>query len=185
MTTRGAARREAIVAAAATLVAAEGPDAVSHRAVARAADVPLAATTYYFAGLDELLAAALQRTVDAELAAAAEVVAGLEASPRPAADAVLDVLHGPDRRTDEQLLGYYERFLATGRHPAVRPVLQAARARYDELIGEALLICGAPDADVGLLVAVVDGTVLSALLEGEGRALDRARAAVAALLSAG
>ena len=184
-TPKGTARREAIVTAAAALVAADGPDAVSHRAVARAAGVPLAATTYYFAGLDDLLAAALQLTVDAELVAAAEVVDALAESPRHAADAVVDVLLGPDRHADAELLGYYERFLASGRHPALRPVLRAARARYDELIGQALRICGHPDADVGLLVAVVDGTVLSSLVEGEGRARERARDAVAGVLSAG
>jgi DNA-binding transcriptional regulator YbjK len=48
-TTRGEARRTAIVDAALRLVARGGPRAVTHRAVAAEADVPLAATTYYFA----------------------------------------------------------------------------------------------------------------------------------------
>ena len=183
-TSRGAARRDAILTAAAALVVGGGPDAVSHRTVAREARVPLAATTYYFAGLDDLLAAAFARVADAELATAAAVVDALPArrrSPAATADAVVDVLLGPDRQDDAGLQAYYERFVAAGRYPAVRPVLRAARARIDELLTEALRRCGRP-ADVGLLVAVVDGTVLSALVEGDGLARRRARDAVAAQL---
>ena len=187
-TRKGAARREAIVSAAAGLLVSGGPDAVSHRAVARAAGVPLAATTYYFAGLDELLAAAVARVADAELAAAAAVVDGLPTrrrSPRATADVLVDVLLGRDRQEDARLQAFYERFLAAGRYPALRPVLRDVRARIDALLAEALLRCGHPGADIATLVAVVDGTVLSALVEGEGRARERARDAVAALLSAG
>lgn len=187
-TTKGAARREAIVTAAAELVVEGGPDAVSHRAVARAAGVPLAATTYYFAGLDDLLTAAMSRVADAELAAAAAVVEALPTRPRsPAstAEVLVDVLLGRDRQDDARLQAFYERFLAAGRYPALRPVLRTARARADEMLTEALRRCGHTGADVGRLVAVVDGTVLSALVEGDGRARERAREAVAGLLSAG
>ena len=187
-TPRGAARREAIVAAAAALVADGGPDAVSHRAVARAAGVPLAATTYYFAGLDDLLAAAVERVAGAELDAAAALVDGLaprHRSPGATADVLVDVLLGRDRRDDAALLAFYERFLAAGRYPAVRPALREARAGIDAQLTEALRRCGHPDADVGTLVALADGTVLSALVEGDGRARERARDAVAAALGAG
>ncbi len=186
-TAKGAARREAIVTAAAALVAGGGPDAVSHRAVARAAGVPLAATTYYFAGLDDLLVAAVQRVAEAETAAAAGLVASLPARTRSAgttAEAVVAVLLGTDRQ-DADILAFYERFLAGGRHAVLRPVLQATRARIDELLTDLLRRCGHPGADVGLLVAVVDGTVLSALVEGDGRARERARDMVARLVSAG
>ena len=186
-TAKGAARREAIVDAAVELVVTGGPDAVSHRAVARQAGVPLAATTYYFASLDDLLVTAVQRAAEAETAAAAELVASLPARPRSAgttAAAVVDVLLGRHRE-DADLQAFYERFVAGGRHPVLRPVLQAARARIDELLADLLRRCGHPGADAGLLVAVVDGTVLSALVEGDGRARERARDAVAGVLSAG
>ncbi len=185
-TPKGAARREAILAAAAALVAAGGPDAVSHRAVAAAAGVPLAATTYYFAGLEELLAEAVGRVADGELAAAGALVDALRSRRRSAgatAELVVDVLLGSGRRDDTELLAFYERFLAGGRHAVLRPVLRAARARADALITEVLRRSGHPGTDVPRLVAVVDGTVLSALVEGEGRARERARGAVAALLA--
>ncbi|KAE8762200.1 TetR/AcrR family transcriptional regulator [Georgenia thermotolerans] len=55
---RGARRRQSLVEAAAELVVAEGPAAVTHRAVAERAAASLSATTYYFSGLDDLLGAA-------------------------------------------------------------------------------------------------------------------------------
>lgn len=185
-TPKGTARREAIVDAAAELVSRLGPDAVSHRAVARAADVPLAATTYYFHDLADLLVAAVTRAGDRETAAAAALVAALPAG-RPTlsdtATAVVDVLVGADRRTDAQLQAWYERWLAGGRHPTLRPVLRAARARTDALLADVLARGGHRDVPLARLVALADGTALSALVEGEGHARAAAEAAVADLLS--
>jgi DNA-binding transcriptional regulator YbjK len=184
-TAKGAARREAIVAAAARLVATKGPDGTSHRAVATAAGVPLAATTYYFRSLDDLLVAAVERAADDELSPVTELVAALprrRTSADRVAGIVLDIVLGPDRLEDADLQTHYERFLAGGRHPALRPVLQQTRRRVDALLTEALDRCGHAEADTAQLVAVLDGTVISALVEGDGRARVRARAAVAALL---
>lgn len=61
---RGAARRDAIVDAAAALVLELGPVALTHRTIAQRADVPLAATTYYFASLDDLVGAAGTRLAE-------------------------------------------------------------------------------------------------------------------------
>jgi len=91
---RGAARRDAIVEAAAALVVEAGPSTLTHRTIAQRADVPLAATTYYFASLDDLVGAAGIRLAerwavhaDAVLAAVtaevtAEVTADLTAEVR-------------------------------------------------------------------------------------------------------
>lgn len=61
---RGAARRDAIVEAAAALVVEAGPSTLTHRTIAQRADVPLAATTYYFASLDDLVGAAGTRLAE-------------------------------------------------------------------------------------------------------------------------
>ena len=184
-TAKGAARREAIVAAAAVLVLTEGPDAVSHRSVAAAAGVPLAATTYYFASLADLLVAAVERAADDELAAVAELVDALprrRRSPASAAEIVLGIVLGPRRRSDAAIQAHYERFLASGRHPAVRPVLQRSRRRVDALLTDALDRCGHAGADTAHLVAVLDGTAISALVEGDGSARARALDAVTTAL---
>lgn len=185
-TAKGAARREAIVTAAAGLLAAEGPDAVSHRSTAAAARVPLAATTYYFGSLDELLVAAVERAADDELDAVAALVEALPRRARSAggaAELVLGVVLGPRRRSDAVIQAHYERFLAAGRHPALRPVLQRARRRVDALLADALERCGHGGADIAHLVAVLDGTAISALVEGDGSARVRARDAVTAVLA--
>ncbi len=185
VTAKGAARREAIVTAASALLVTNGPDAVSHRAVAAAARVPLAATTYYFGSLDDLLVAAVERAADDELGAVAALVGALPRrtrSARWAAELVVGVVLGPQRRTDAEILAHYERFLASGRHPALRPVLQGVRKRVDELLVDALDSCGHAGTDIDHLVAVLDGTAVSALVEGDGSARARAEAAVAAVL---
>ncbi|GHE11504.1 TetR/AcrR family transcriptional regulator [Klenkia taihuensis] len=185
-TPKGEARREAIVAAAARLVAEAGPDAVAHRAVAAAAGVPLAATTYYFRDLDDLLVAATARVGEQETAAATALVAALPAgrrTTRATAAVLVDVLLGAGRRTDEQLQAYYERWLAGGRHPALRPVLAATRARTDALLVEVLARGGHREVPVARLVALADGTALSALVEGDGGARAATEQAVAELLS--
>lgn len=184
-TAKGAARREALVTSAAELLVTHGPDAVSHRSVAAAAGLPLAATTYYFTSLDDLLASAAERAADQELGAVANLVEALPRrarSSRWAAELVLGIVLGPRRRSDAELQAHYERFLASGRHPALRPVLQRSRARVDAMLAEALDRCGHGGADLGHLVAVLDGTAISALVEGDGSARARALAAVTAAI---
>lgn len=184
-TAKGAARRKALVTAAADLVDRGGPAAVSHRAVATNAGLPLAATTYYFRVLEDLVTAGVELAGRRELDAAAARVAALPHHRRSAvatADLVLDAVLGPGRTTDAELYAYYERWLAAGRHPAARPVLQVARARLDDLLADLLDRTGHPGAPVATLVATLDGTVLSALVEGAGAARERAREAVAGLL---
>ncbi len=185
-TPKGEARREALVAAAAGLVAELGPDGVSHRAVAAAAGLPLAATTYYFRDLADLLAAAVDRACAAEVGAAEAVVAAAgrgRRGVRETAGLVADVLLGPGRRSDAELQAHYERLLAGGRYPEVRPVLQAAGGRLHGLVGELLTGGGHRQVPVAVVVAVVDGTVLSALVERDGGARAAAEEAVADLLS--
>ena len=185
LTAKGEARRAAIVETAARLVATAGPDAVNHRAVAGASGLPLAATTYYFDSLDDLRAAAVEQVLEVEAARVEHLVDGLPRRARSAAataEHLVDVVLGPDRRGDAELQSLYERFLACGRHPALRPLLRAARARVDTALQESLDRCGQPGADVPTLVALIDGSVISALVEGDGSARRRAVQAVTAAL---
>ena len=55
------ARKQAIVDAAAEIVAEQGPAGLSHRSVATRAQVPLGSTTQYFDSLQDMRAAALER----------------------------------------------------------------------------------------------------------------------------
>ena len=185
LTAKGEARRTGIVEAAARLVAAAGPDALTHRAVVAESGIPLAATTYYFDSIDDLRAAAVEHLLQAERRQAESLIAALPRRNRSAAATarhVVDVVLGADR-DDGELLALYERFLACGRHPGLRPSLRTARARVDAALTDLLDRCGRPDADVVTLVTLVDGSVVSALVEGDGSARRRAEEAVARALA--
>ncbi|GAB3355422.1 TetR/AcrR family transcriptional regulator [Modestobacter lapidis] len=185
LTAKGEARRSAIIETAAALVSAAGPDALSHRAVASAAGLPLAATTYYFDSLDDLLVAAVGRILQGEREQVDRAVAALPRRTRSAAataEHVVDVVLGPGRTGDGELHSLYERFLACGRYPGLRPLLREARARIDVALAELLERSGRPAADGATLILLIDGSVISALVEGDGSARRRAEAAVTAAL---
>ncbi|GHS85615.1 TetR family transcriptional regulator [Actinomycetota bacterium] len=185
MSAKGERRREQIVTAATELLRAGGPGAVSHRAVAARAGASLSATTYYFSGLDDLLTAAGARMVEewvAHARAVHDVVlhdavlddAVLHGSARPTdrdpcpgplvlADVLADAVLPPG--TDEDVRAAYEHLLVAGRVPALTRALATGRHRLDAAVADLLatLDVALPAA---LVVAVVDGAVVSALSEG-------------------
>ena len=146
---RGAARRDAIVEAAAALVVEAGPSTLTHRTIAQRADVPLAATTYYFASLDDLVGAAGTRLAerwavhaDAVLAAVtaevtadltAEVTADLTAEVTAGATAgVAEVLGRPGSVAAVLSLGRRCAVLVDAVLPAGGPL--AVRGHYEHLV---------------------------------------------------
>lgn len=181
-TPKGERRRQALVEAAAALLAADGFDAVRHRAVAERAGLPLASTTYYFASLDALVAAAVEHLARAELAACRARLRARPDGPLDREDAVelvLDALLGPGSATGGigAVLPRYERFVAAGRRPWLAPLMRSLRVELDELLTAVLpppgpAGPGAPPPSSGrdrldLLVAVVDGAVVNALIEAD------------------
>ena len=169
-TPKGERRRRALVAAAAGLLVEGGFDAVRHRAVAERAGLPLASTTYYFASLDELVAGAVEYGARIELDQCRDALD--RADPGGGVDELvellLDALIGPASRTDaEAVLLRYERFVAAGRRPWLGPLMRSLRVELDALLSDAMAWFGRRvDADeLGRLVAVVDGAVISALIE--------------------
>lgn len=176
---RGAARRDAIVEAAAALVVEAGPSTLTHRTIAQRADVPLAATTYYFASLDDLVGAAGTRLAerwavhaDAVLAAVtAEVTADLTAEVR--AELTADVTAGATAGVAEVL----------GRPGSVAAVLSLER-RCAVLV-DAVLPAGGPLAVRGhyehLVSAGRDDTLAGAYAAGRA-GLDEAVTQIVDLL---
>jgi DNA-binding transcriptional regulator YbjK len=171
-TPKGERRRRALVSAAAELLAEGGFDAVRHRAVAERAGLPLASTTYYFRSLDELVAAAVEHGSRVELA---ECRAELERTDAAGGvdelvELLLDALLGPASRTDaEAVLLRYERFVAAGRRPWLGPLMRSLRVELDALLSDIVSRFGRTvDAEeLTRLVAVVDGAVISALIESD------------------
>jgi DNA-binding transcriptional regulator YbjK len=173
-TAKGERRRQELVTAAAALLRSGGFDAVRHRAVAEHAGLPLASTTYYFASLDDLVTAAVDRTSRDELAEGRQQLDVLDAGPvdTPAlVELVLDQLLGPESRDGglDAVLLRYERLVGAGRRPFLAPLMRELRGDLDALLAEILLRCGHPLEAVALrdLVSLVDGAVISALIEAD------------------
>ncbi|MDN5914317.1 MAG: TetR family transcriptional regulator [Pseudonocardia sp.] len=169
-TEKGERRRGLLAAAAAELLAEGGFEAIRHRAVAERADLPLAATTYYFGSLEDLVTAATEHLGRTELA---EARAALDAA-RPhddPAEVVLDMLLGPRSRTDglDAVLRHFERLVGAGRRPYLAPLMRAQRTELDALLDQALTRAGhTPDPKaLRRIVALIDGAVVSALIEAD------------------
>lgn len=171
-TPKGERRRHALTEAAAALLVEGGFDAVRHRAVAERAGLPLASTTYYFASLDELIAAAVEHHGRHELIRGSELLERLPKRSRgteSVIDLILDQLLGPPAgdRDAERVLLRYERLVATFRRPYLRPIMHELGGELRGLLLEVFVRSGADfDAQrIEELIALVDGTVVNALIE--------------------
>ncbi|PRY32675.1 TetR/AcrR family transcriptional regulator [Umezawaea tangerina] len=168
-TPKGERRRQALVEAAIGLLVDGGFDAVRHRAVAERAGLPLASTTYYFDSLDELIAAALDHHGRAEMAYGKARLAELdpaECGGEAFTDLVLDLLLGPPGDVEAVVLRY-ERLVATGRRPFLRPLMRELSGELHALMLAIFTKAGKNvTADqVAELIALVDGAVVNALVE--------------------
>ncbi len=173
-TPKGERRRAALVEAGAELLVQGGFDAVRHRAVAERAGLPLASTTYYIDSLDDLVTAVVEQHSRAELARGRSRLEELATRNRGVAtvvELVLDMLLGSphdDGESDaEAVLLRYERLVATGRRPYLRPLMRALSAELRELLAEIFARSGMPVSETELerLIALVDGAVVNALIE--------------------
>jgi DNA-binding transcriptional regulator YbjK len=170
-TPKGERRRQALVAAAAELLVEGGFDAVRHRAVAERAGLPLASTTYYFDSLDDLVIAAAEQHGLDELVRGRQRLEELVSGQRSVdslVELVLEMLLGPPTPSDaEAVLLRYERLVATGRRPYLRPLMRKLSGELTDLLREILLRSGA-DVDTKRaqqIIALVDGAVVNALIE--------------------
>ncbi len=190
-TEKGERRRQALVAAAGELLRSGGFDALRHRAVAEKAGLPLASTTYYFASLEDLVVAAVEHTCRHELAEGrAQLAAVPGALDRGAlVELLLDQLLGPESRVGglDAVLLRFERLVGAGRHPYLAPLMRELRVELDALLTDVLARAGHPVEPAGLrrLVALVDGTVISALIEADPDPRAAAREALWAALHTG
>lgn len=160
------------MAAAAELLVEGGFETLRHRAVAERAGLPLASTTYYFDSLDDLVTAAVEHHGRGELRRGAELLAALPTRARgvdAVIDLVLDQLLGPpaDDRDAELVLLRYERLVATFRRPYLRPLMHTLGGELRGLLLEVFTRSGM-DVDrrrLEQIIALVDGTVVNALIE--------------------
>lgn len=173
-TPKGERRRAALVEAGSQLLVESGFNAVRHRGVAERAGLPLASTTYYFSSLDDLVTAVVEHQARKELERGRQRLGELATRQRGVAtvvDLMLDNLLGPQQPTAEAdaefVLLRYERLVATGRRPYLRPLMRTLGEELRELLTEIFARSGKPvgSDELESLIALVDGAVVNALIE--------------------
>lgn len=153
-------RPRRIALAALEVVAKNGVEGLTHRAVAANAGIPLGSTTYHFATLDDLLRAAIveaKKSTDAELAIWAEKLGPETDLVQTIANYVLDALNDHWDRTVVE----HELYMAALR----RPQLRWLSREWDDAFPAVL--AKHTDAVTALTVAmVVDGIFVRAFIHG-------------------
>jgi DNA-binding transcriptional regulator YbjK len=165
---RGAARREAILRAAVAVVGEDGPDALTHRAVAERAGVPLSATTYYFASKEELFQAAVELSASEEVARLERLVLDLaprDLTPADWAREVAAALSSDLADEPARPVAFYEFMLEAARRPALRGEVARWETAQLRLADVGLRAVGSndPATDAMLVVATITGLVLAQL----------------------
>ena len=133
----------------------------------------MASTTYYFSSLDDLIARAVEHIGMIEVAQLRARVTALSRrrrGPETTAEVLVDLLVGDVSGPGpaEQLISRYERHIACTRLPALRETMRRSLRQRAEAVAEAIdrsgrsvhieLVC--------TLICAVDGSVVSALVEG-------------------
>ncbi|MDC0714750.1 TetR family transcriptional regulator [Stigmatella sp. ncwal1] len=166
---RGRRRRAQLIQGTIRVLLERGLDAVSARSVAEEAEVPLAAVTYYFSCLDELIAEALTELLHRWVEQVQRTTRRVR--PPPAlpdlARWVPQAMLPPGGRASIQ--AHYELLLACGRRTALAAALAGGRGHLDKALVE-LISAAMPQSprrpSPQLVLAILDGAVVSALSEG-------------------
>ena len=165
---RGTARRDAILRAAVALIGEQGPDALTHRAVAERAGVSLSATTYWFSSKEEIFREAVALAAGEEVERLEGLV--LDLAPRNLEPAVwarelsaalaADVQQNPARP-----VAMYEFVLEASRQPELRDEVVRWETAHLRLAEAGLRALGSadPETDAHIVVAVVSGLMLGLL----------------------
>jgi DNA-binding transcriptional regulator YbjK len=133
----------------------------------------LASTTYYFSSLDDLIARAVEHIgmiEVAQLRARVEALSRRRRGPETTADVLVELLVGDVSGPGlaEQLISRYERHIACTRLPALQETMRRSLRQRAEAVTDALERSGRSTHVelVCTLMCAVDGSVVSALVEG-------------------
>ncbi|RLP77413.1 TetR family transcriptional regulator [Mycetocola tolaasinivorans] len=171
-------RREQMIAAAATLLIAEGPRAITHRRVAETAGIPAGSANYLFPTRRELYAAAVTSAEGVRTAAATAVAQALprvDRGPEDTALLLLETWYAP--HTDPDLVRIrLQPMLEAGADPELREIMTASRPSLLAALDTVLDRSGFGGAgETELIAQMLDASLLYAV--GTGAADPRAQAA--------
>lgn len=165
---RGPARRDAILRAAVELIGEQGPDALTHRAVAERAGVPLSATTYWFSSKEEIFREAVAFAAGEEVDRLERLVLDLATrhlTPKAWARELSAALLSDATRDPAQPVAMFEFVLQASRDPALRDEVARWETAHLRLAEAGLRAVGSadPKTDAHIVVAVVSGLMLGLL----------------------
>jgi TetR/AcrR family transcriptional regulator, regulator of biofilm formation and stress response len=165
---RGVARREAILHAAVELIGEQGPDALTHRAVAERAGISLSATTYWFSSKEEIFREAVALAAGEEVARLERLVLDLaprQVTPKAWARELSAALAADVNRNPAQPVAMYEFVLEASRQPELRDEVARWETAHLRLAEAGLRAVGSadPETDAHIVVAVVSGLMLGLL----------------------
>ncbi|MER7230161.1 TetR family transcriptional regulator [Streptomyces olivaceus] len=171
LTARGAARRSALLDAAADIVAGSGSGALTCRAVASTAAVSLASVTYHFASIEDLRRSMSERAVQLVGDELARTVADRPSGELPGlvADGVVALL--AEHRSSVAVV--QQTLLAAAHDSSARAVAHSFQQRVAALLAPAV---GGGERGAAV-AAALQGLVLAALAD-PGLAPDRLHASV-------
>jgi DNA-binding transcriptional regulator YbjK len=155
-------------AAAARLLIAEGPAAVTHRRVAAEAGVPAGSAAYYFPSREELYAQAVEAAEDLRAAAAEGFASRLVERRRGTtrtAELLIEALYSP-RLTPDVVSVRLEPMISASRTPRLAEIMRDHRPRLLGALRTVLVRSGYPAAAEGRNLELVAFTIESSLLYG-------------------
>ena len=150
-----------------------GPSAVTMRAAARMADLSPSSTVYYFNDHEELLAEAAKLNIRA-WAHIAETIADEAENHRPktGVDDVIEYLIRAMITRPAPLLGHYLELISAGDNETISNAYHAGRGRLNNAISRILAVANLP-YPAELVIAVIDGGIVTALSEGRDTPCNR------------
>lgn len=185
---RGQARRDQLLDAAVEVIAGQGLEGVTHRAVAAQAGMPLSTTSYFFSSIDELIGAAITRVAEHVLVAAGDVgptsaATGADLTLDEHVDHLVDALIASN---ETRIRAQFEAYLATARRPELAESVHQIIEGFEKAAEVWLAALGIEDARPAAreLVAMLDGFAVQRV--AHPRSDDRAvlRAAIKRLMLA-
>ncbi|SPT54272.1 putative DNA-binding transcriptional regulator [Actinomyces bovis] len=164
-TSKGVARRQTIIDAAAAIIHESGPASVTHRAVAKRAGCSLSATTYYFNGLDDLLYHAGLVNIRKWARRAERVAEQAEAlQSRPDLDGCIELILAATLPSEGPYLGHYIQLISAGGTAPVGRAYREGRQQLNAAVDRLIATLGIP-ATAEVIIGVVDGAAVTALSE--------------------
>jgi DNA-binding transcriptional regulator YbjK len=159
---RSRRRREALLRAAAEVLADGGPKAVTHRAVAQRAGVPTASATYHFESVQSLTEEALRLQVAERVDELEGLTAAAMEGGRSAEEVAQLFAASLAGRSHVAAIAQYELYIEAARNPALRAPVAEAIAAFEGLAEAVLRVLGArrPAQGAAVLVALLDGFLL-------------------------